>query len=205
MDAGLKTKLTLGFFFALLALAPLLTNPLLAHANEERPKVVKARWTDAEKEKASSDIPDVPPREEDLFTAGFAFGEPLGISFQMAPANETMAVNGLAAYSILNEWLQFSFDFVFQQGYGLRRFMKTEKRVDTYYGIGILAAFDQKEAAPNQKAEDDFILGMRLPVGVEWLSQSKKFQWYIELSPGVQVLSEFDFLIQGGLGVRYLF
>lgn len=186
---------------AAVVLASVGMNP--AYAEEaKRGRPVKAVWSGEGKAEA---IPPGPVREVDQYGLGLAIGEPTGITFQLAPANETMAMNGLAAYSF-NKWLQFSFDFVFQQPRGWSRFFKKKDgTIDSYLGVGVIAAFNQKDPPANQKSQDDFIFGLRLPVGIETLTQSKKFQLYAEIAPGVQFINEFDLLIQFGVGFRYIF
>jgi hypothetical protein len=52
---------------------------------------------------------------------------------------------------------------------------------------------------------DDFNLGVRMPVGVDFDLETAPVQFYVEIALGLQVFDDVDLHSDAGLGVRYYF
>jgi len=52
---------------------------------------------------------------------------------------------------------------------------------------------------------NDFYLGVRIPVGIEYWFMDKKFDAFLELVPGIGLLPGFGIGIGGAIGLRYNF
>jgi len=52
---------------------------------------------------------------------------------------------------------------------------------------------------------DDFHLGVRIPVGIEYFFADRKFDVFFELVPVVGLLPDFGFGVSGAIGLRYNF
>lgn len=78
-----------------------------------------------------------------------------------------------------------------------------------YLGIGGVIVVAQKDRSNGEgfigKKSGSLGLGVRIPLGVEWLPPEAPLGIYLELAPGLALTPSTTGFIQGGLGVRYYF
>jgi hypothetical protein len=76
-----------------------------------------------------------------------------------------------------------------------------------YVGVGPVIAItdDDKERNRRLLEDDDFALGARIPLGIEWMATEVPVGLSLELAPGILVAPETDGFGQGGFLARYYF
>lgn len=130
---------------------------------------------------------------------GIIVGEPTGLSLQ-APTAKGLAINGILAYSI-HHWVQMSADVVYATPKGFDEIFRTNSGIDTYIGGGIIFGIDHHE---KHRDDTELVLGVRMPVGLEYRLPGKAIQFFGEIAPGLQLVNETDFILQIGIGARFL-
>lgn len=122
---------------------------------------------------------------------GIILGEPTGISGKKW-LGEDRAIDGTVAWSSGdNSGLHLHADYLFHK-FDL---IKVEKgKIPLYYGIG-----------GRIKLGDDTNVGVRVPVGLEYLFASAPVDIFLELVPRLDLVPDTEFGIDGGLGARYFF
>lgn len=131
------------------------------------------------------------------FGLGIVLGEPTGISAKLW-FNDSSAMDAAAAWSFRGpnnfqgdgvfylhaDYLFHSFD-VFPVNEGL---------VPLYFGLGGMLTLEQ-----------DPQLGIRAPVGIEYIFESAPLEIFLEVAPGIGLFPATRFEVSGGLGIRYYF
>ena len=78
-----------------------------------------------------------------------------------------------------------------------------------YLGGGLTIALASETRAGEDrtwfKRGETFGIGIRVPGGIEWRAPKPPIGIYVELAPGISVISRTAFLFQGGVGARYYF
>jgi hypothetical protein len=78
-----------------------------------------------------------------------------------------------------------------------------------YVGIGPVLVLDADDRRRNDKyfadANDDFGLGVRIPLGIEWMAPRFPLGIAVEIVPGIIVIPGTDAFVQGGVAFRYYF
>ncbi len=124
------------------------------------------------------------------FALGVMVGEPTGVTgkYWLAPAR---AVDGGASWSMAHEdALELHADYLLHDFSWLE---VDHGYLPVYYGVGgrLLMA-------------DRNRLGVRLPVGLSYLTDTRRVEFFMEAAPIVDVVPDTDFEMGGGLGVRFL-
>jgi hypothetical protein len=118
---------------------------------------------------------------------GIILGEPTGLSGKMWMGGNT-AVDAAAAWSFGdNGALHLHADYLFHKN-DLMEF------ASLYYGLGAKV-----------KLMDDVQVGIRVPVGLVHELESAPIDIFLEIVPGLNLIPETNFGINGGLGIRYYF
>lgn len=129
---------------------------------------------------------------------GLMIGSPTGISFKTYTSSANAVDAGLAwsvgRYDAVNlhvDYLWHKFDMFddVDQGY-----------LPVYYGIGGRLVF-----ADNNSGDSDAILGVRIPVGLNYLFEDEPFGIFLEFAPVINVIPATDFDLDGALGARFYF
>lgn len=132
------------------------------------------------------------------FGLGIIVGEPTGLSGQFW-LTRTSAVDGGAAWSFRHEgafhlhldYLLHSFDVI-----------RVDKgKLPIYYGIGGRIKFSDE----GRHDDSDVRIGLRIPVGLEYIFQGERVDLFLEVVPLLDLAPETDFTLNGGIGVRYFF
>lgn len=121
---------------------------------------------------------------------GFIIGEPTGLSLKSWTSSTNAFDVGLAwsigrhdAVSIHSDylWHRFGVFEELEQGW-----------LPVYYGIGGRIVL----------AEDDAVLGARIPLGINYLFEESPIGLFFEIAPVINLIPSTDFDVNGGVGVR---
>lgn len=121
---------------------------------------------------------------------GFIIGEPTGLSLKSWTSSNNAFDLGLAwsigRYDAINIhgdylWHRFGVFEDLDQGW-----------LPVYYGIGGRIVL----------AENDAVLGARIPVGINYLFEETPIDLFFEIAPVVNLVPSTDFDVNGGVGVR---
>jgi len=130
-------------------------------------------------------------QNESGFGIGIIAGEPTGIAGKTW-ISQTTAFAGAAAWSFREEAA-----FHMHVDYVLHSFdlIKIDKgKLPIYYGIG-----------GRVKLADDSKVGVRIPVGLDYLFEGAPVDVFVEIVPILELVPETEFSLNGGIGVRYFF
>lgn len=130
---------------------------------------------------------------DDNFGVGLMIGEPTGISFKYW-SSQKHALAGGAAWSLGQyEAVHLHGDYLWHT-YSL--FDDIEKgQLPFYYGIGGRVVL----------VTNDAILGVRVPVGLNYRFENSPLDLFLEVAPTMNLVPDTDFDINGALGMRIYF
>ena len=133
----------------------------------------------------------------DRFSAGVLLGRPSGISLKywLAPA---AAVDAAVGWDFGDERLHIHAHYL-QHFFDL--FATYPDRLPLYVGIGA----DLRFRASDNGESDELRSGLRVPLGVSFLSADVPVDVFAELVPGMRVYPETRFDFWWGIGARYRF
>lgn len=129
------------------------------------------------------------------FGLGIIAGEPTGVTMKLW-TGQGMAFDGAIAWSLDNDAkMHIHGDYLFHK-FGM---FKVEKgSLPFYYGIGArIKMFD------NNNVDDK--VGIRFPLGLEYLFAKSHFDIFLELVPVLDIAPDTDLDFNGAFGVRYFF
>jgi hypothetical protein len=131
---------------------------------------------------------------------GVMLGSPTGLSFKTYTSSTNAFDAGLA-------WSLDQYDAVnLHVDYLWHRFDAFENvdqgQLPLYYGIGGRVIFTDDYPDPG---DNDALLGVRFPVGTEYLFEEAPFGIFLELAPVLNIVPSTDFDLDGALGARYYF
>ncbi len=130
------------------------------------------------------------------FGAGLILGEPVGATVKYW-LNNTMAVDGAAGFSShSHSSLYFNADVLWHK-FDLFDISPAPGKMPLYFGVGGLLRF-------RNHGEDD-VLGVRVPVGVDYIFDNLPIDVFAEVGPAVDVHPSFRGEITGGIGARFWF
>lgn len=124
------------------------------------------------------------------FGVGVVFGEPLGLSLKTWLSSKT-AVDGAVAWSTRYDFLYLHADMLVHN-YNL--IDVSDGELPLYFGLGAKLGFG-----------DGVLLGARIPVGLDYQFGSAPLDVFVEIVPGVNIVPEIDFDLNGGIGIRFWF
>lgn len=125
---------------------------------------------------------------------GFVVGSPTGLSLKWNLAGASFAsalawsFSGDTKITINTDHLRYKYALEHESGLG--------EQLPLYYGLGIHFRY---------REDKDSIVGLRLPVGFNYLAKEMPMDYFIELAPSLNVFPETDFKLRLALGVRYIF
>lgn len=134
-------------------------------------------------ESFSQNIPDP------VLEVGLTLGEPTGICAKYWLTNR-YAFDAGAGWSSTKKLLDIYLDY--QYHYFWSGFFGGELPV--YMGGGAMV-----------ELSGDFYLGVRLPLGAEYLFEGPRIVLFAQVAPAVKIIPKPDFFVAGGLGIRYAF
>ncbi len=115
---------------------------------------------------------------------GIIVGEPTGISFRI----NNFPVLGIA-WSVFDNYFHFHCDYWLANS-------KLDRSLYGYYGLGVKLTGNEKGAG------DDLQLGVRVPLGLRY-NLTRRVELFAEVVPGMRVISDTEFDIDGGIGIRF--
>ena len=129
--------------------------------------------------------------QDEGFGLGVILGEPTGISGKLWTGQRT-AVDGAVAWSFEKKSSMHVHGDLLFHSFHLARIDKA--KFLTYYGIGGRIKF-----------EDDSKLGVRFPLGMDYLFAKSPFDFFLEIVPILDLAPSTDFSLNGAIGFRYFF
>jgi len=140
-------------------------------------------------------LPSISQPKRD-FGLGVILGEPTGLSFKAWTGGST-AIAGAAAWSFGNtDALQLHVDYLFHNF----RLLKVSKgRLPFYYGLGVRVLLH------DQDGDDDTVLGVRFPLGLEYLFASPSLGIFVEIVPILDLVPASEFDLNAAVGFRIYF
>lgn len=142
------------------------------------------------------------------FGLGIVIGEPTGLSAKLW-LDQKHALDFGLSFSFDDYLLIFSdYLFHFPGTFGSSSRFVTE--LTPYVGIGGVLAFANDRRLDRDRhffgrERDTLGLGVRVPVGIEWVPAKVPLGVFIELVPGIALAPATDAFFEGGIGVRYYF
>ena len=140
---------------------------------------------------------------------GLVIGEPTGFTGKFWLANEKAIDFGLA-YSFGSYVLVYA-DYIFQWpgAFSLRTGEKFFNDLIPYVGIGAAVMLATSRPGANRAYfgtnPGGMGLGLRIPLGVEWVPGKPPLGVFIEIAPGLGFVPLTYVFFQGGIGARYYF
>ncbi|KPK74916.1 MAG: hypothetical protein AMJ89_05210 [candidate division Zixibacteria bacterium SM23_73] len=125
------------------------------------------------------------------FGLGIIIGEPTGLSAKLWTGYRT-AVDGAVAWSFEKESSMHLHGDLLFHNFHLTKAHKG--KFMTYYGIGGRVKF-----------EDDGKLGVRVPLGINYLFAKTPLDVFLEIVPILDLAPNTDFSLNGAIGIRYFF
>ena len=80
--------------------------------------------------------------------------------------------------------------------------IRSRERLAVYYGPGVMFNFGDSYYRDRY---DDFLMGIRVPIGLDWIHRQQHFNVFVEIAPVLLIVPRLNLLFNGGLGGRYFF
>lgn len=131
------------------------------------------------------------------FSLGIIVGHPTGISAKLW-LGPNSAVDGALAWSFPGERFHLHADYLH---HFFDVFDVAPDRLPIYFGVG--GNLRIRGDAPGDA--DALRSGLRVPVGVSFLSSELPLDAFAEIVPGMRLIPSTEFELWGGIGARYRF
>lgn len=125
------------------------------------------------------------------YELGAELGEPTGANFKwwITKNNAIDALIGIAF--VPDATLQIHADYL-RHAFG--QFRGIQDQLPIIYGLGVAGQF-----------RDEFLIGLRIPVGVQYLFESLPFTVFLHVAPRLDFTPDFGISMNSSVGVRYVF
>ncbi|MEA3479964.1 MAG: hypothetical protein U9R60_17415 [Bacteroidota bacterium] len=124
------------------------------------------------------------------FGIGMILGDPTGISLK-GWLNDVNAIDASVSWSFQhNGFFNITADYVWH----FDLIPVTKGKFPLYVGPGARMGIG-----------NDFWLGARVPVGLDYMFEGAPVDIFIEIAPGLNLFPSTDFFINGGIGARFFF
>jgi len=117
---------------------------------------------------------------------GVQLGQPMGVTGKYW-LSSTSAVDGAAGYHF-NSNFDIHADYLW---HSFSSFDVQNGRLPFYFGVGGRVMLG-----------NDSNLGLRLPLGVSFLTSNEPFEFYAEIAPVIQLVTSLGFDMDGAVGIR---
>jgi len=124
------------------------------------------------------------------FGAGVIFGEPTGLSLKSWVSSKN-AVDAALSWSAIDDFIYLHADFLI---HNFNIIDVSDGKLPFYLGLGAKLGFG-----------DDIVLGARIPLGLDYMFSGAPVDIFVEIVPGLTLIPEPGFDIDGGIGIRYWF
>ncbi|MBN1461709.1 MAG: hypothetical protein JXA57_19435 [Armatimonadetes bacterium] len=120
-------------------------------------------------------------------------GEPTGLSLKIWSGSRT-AFDVAAGWSLIeSDWIYAHGDYLWHR-YDLH--LDTPGALPFYFGIGARVLVHDG---------DDSRVGVRMPLGLNYITSDRRFDFFVEVAPIVDLVPDTGFDVSGGVGARYYF
>jgi hypothetical protein len=124
---------------------------------------------------------------------GFMIGEPTGLSLKAWSGSRT-AFDVAAGWSLgSSDWVYVHSDYLWHR-YDLDVDMRGS--LPYYFGLGGRVLLREGH---------DSKLGVRLPLGLDYITHDQRFDFFIEVAPIINLVPDTELDISGGIGARIYF
>ncbi|MFC2142096.1 hypothetical protein ACFLR7_04090 [Acidobacteriota bacterium] len=151
-------------------------------------KAEKSRETTRIQSTASSDRAAAPDHG---FGLGVLFGEPTGIGLKYWLGSRTAIDGGIAWSFSGDDSLHIHLDYLL---HNFNLFKLKKGQLALYYGIG-----------GRFKDEEERRIGVRVPVGIDYISEDVPMDIFFELAPVLDLVPGTELELMGCFGIRYFF
>ncbi len=134
---------------------------------------------------------------------GVIFGEPTGLTGKYW-LSRTDAIDGGLAYSFSSFMLVYA-DYLVHFPKALSNTSLSKARITPYFGGGAILGFSGQGGNIKSSSGSTAGLGLRIPLGVEWMPENLPLGIFAELTPGMWLLPGITGYFQGGVGARFYF
>jgi len=140
---------------------------------------------------------------EERLGVGVMLGEPTGLSVKKWMSGDRAVDAGIGWSFSENASLQLHSDYLIHK-FGVLTNEGYKVQSPIYYGIG--GRFKLKEGSDGSgRNDDDPLVGIRFPLGINYLFKDSPFDIFVEIVPILDLLPEADFDYNVGVGARYYF
>ena len=123
---------------------------------------------------------------------GIIAGEPSGLAFKWW-AEDGTAVDAVTGWSLGDGDFYVHGDYLWHR---VIEDLEIGGSVPLYYGIGARLLL---------REDKDSKIGVRIPIGLDFLLDDGRFDIFVEIAPIFNVIPETDFSLSGGVGARFYF
>jgi hypothetical protein len=146
-------------------------------------------------------MPVVSPAKDEA-GLGIIIGTPTGISGKLWNGSRR-AMDAAIGWSMGDyESFYFHADYLFQDP---KLFVVSEGTMPFYFGIGGRLRQDHHRDVGNDSHDNDTRLGVRMPLGLEYLFRDVPLNMFIEIALVLDLTPRTEADIDAGIGVRYRF
>lgn len=131
---------------------------------------------------------------------GVIVGSPTGLSFKTFTSGTNAIDAGLAWSTGRHDAISIHADYLWHHFDAFEDINKGQLPV--YYGIGGRMVFSDNHSGPG---DDDVVLGVRIPVGINYLFEDSPVGLFLEIAPIVNLIPSTDFDLDGAIGARFYF
>lgn len=133
---------------------------------------------------------------------GVIAGNPTGLTLKKW-LGASSALDLAAAWSLdENESFHIHADYLMHH-FGLVGLDPGDGRLPLYYGVGgRLVILDRDNQGPGEENDDDFRLGVRIPLGAAYLFEEAPVEIFLEVVPVVDLVPDTDLDMDAALGAR---
>ncbi|MBM3308492.1 MAG: hypothetical protein FJY74_09215 [Candidatus Eisenbacteria bacterium] len=124
---------------------------------------------------------------------GLIAGEPTGVSVKVWSGSRT-AFDGAVGWSLDESgWIYAHADYLWHR-YDIE--IDFPGALPFYVGVGGRVLFRESERSR---------VGIRVPIGLDYLTADRRFDFFLEIAPVVDLVPETEFSVSGGIGARFYF
>jgi hypothetical protein len=133
---------------------------------------------------------------------GVIAGDPTGLTLK-GWLGASSALDLAAAWSLdEDESFHLHADYLMHH-FGTVELDPGDGRLPLYYGLGgRLVVLDREGNGPGEDGDDDFLLGVRIPLGAAYLFEEAPVEIFLEVVPVVDLVPETDMDMDAALGAR---
>ena len=135
---------------------------------------------------------------------GIILGEPTGLSFAYRLSRKNFLSTALT-WSVKDDEFRVYMDYYFRK-WNLTKDEFKEVDFPVQIGIGLKGGVsNEKENSFSTEEKMEAAASLRFPFGMSGVWLNYPFEIFLEIAPGMKLIPEPEFDLDGGLGVRYFF